>query len=184
MEFIDVIKSRYSVRNFRKEIIPEKILSEIIEAGRIAPSAQNKQCWQYIVINEKKIINDLAMKSGLVGKVNFFIKDAPLIIVATANPNQSIVMNNKGYYLVDVAISFQQMMLTAWNFGIGSCWLAAFDEQKVKNILSIPEEIKIVAISPFGYPAKKNIYTKAVSLFANSKKRKPINKIIHWNKWK
>ncbi len=183
MEFIDVIRTRQSIRNFLDKPISKNILDEILEAGRLAPSAQNRQCWQYIAINDKQIIKDLALKSGLVGKVNFFIKDAPLILVATANPKDSIVMNNQSYYLVDVAVSFQQMMLTAWNFGIGSCWLAAFNEEKVRSILNIPKNIKIVAISPFGYPKKKNFYTTAVSLFANSSKRKPISKIIHWNNW-
>ncbi len=183
MEFIEVIKSRQSIRNFLDKPIPENILGEIFEAGRLAPSAQNRQCWQYIAVNDKQIIKALALKSGMIGKVNFFIKDAPLILIATANPKDSIVMNNQHYYLVDVAISFQQMMLTAWNYGIGSCWLAAFNESKVREILNIPKDIKIIALSPFGYPKKKNIYTSAVSLFAKSSKRKTLEKIIHWNQW-
>ncbi len=75
-------------------------------------------------------------------------------------------------------------MLTAWDRGIGTCWLAAFNEKKVKKILDIPKDIRVVAISPFGYPKKKkNIYGKAVKLFANSKNRKDIEEILKWETW-
>ena len=107
-----------------------------------------------------------------------------MIIVACADPGDSGKVNGMDYYLVDTAISFQQMILTAWNYGIGSCWLAAFNEKKVKDILTIPEKIKVVAMSPFGYPKeKKSVYTKALTMFAGSKKRKDIDRIACYNKW-
>lgn len=184
MDFINVIKSRKSVRDFSNREIPDDILQEILVAGQLAPSCQNRQCWRYVVVKNKNLINQLALHSGLIGKVNFFIKNAPLVIVATANPKNSCYLNGQYYYLVDVGISFQQMILTAWNFGIGSCWLAAFNEQKVKNILDIPDNYKVVALSPFGYPKnEKSLYSKAVSAFAKSKKRKSIEKIIMIDKW-
>lgn len=185
MEFLEVIKTRKSIRDFSSKSIPEEILQEILEAGRIAPSFQNRQCWHFIVITEPKLRKQLALHNGLIGKVNFFIKDAPVIIVACANPSQSGTLNQQNYYLVDVAIAFQQMMLTAWNFGIGSCWLAAFSEKKVKKILALPANFRIVAISPFGYPNKKeHLYSKAVKTIARSKRRKDIEKIVSYNYYK
>jgi len=93
-------------------------------------------------------------------------------------------LNSQNYYLVDVAIAFQQMMLAAWNLGIGSCWLAAFDEKKVKSILKIPDNIRVVAMSPFGYPKDNpNLYAKAVKTFAGSKKRLNLEKIVKWGEW-
>ncbi len=164
--------------------IPEDILKEILEAGRLAPSCQNRQCWRYIVVKDKKKRYELALKSGFIGKVNFFIKQAPVIIVAVANPKDSCRLNGQDYYLVDVGISFQQMMLTAWNFSIGSCWLAAFNENKVKKILEIPDKYRVVAISPFGYPKeKKSLYSNLVSAFANSKNRLPLEKIVKYDSW-
>ena len=184
MDFLEVIKSRRSIRDYLKEPIPADILDEILEAGRIAPSCQNRQCWRYVVVKDKKTINELALKSGLIGKVNFFIKNAPVIIVAFANPKNSCNLNKQQYYLFDIGISFQQMMLTAWNYGIGSCWLAAFNEEKVRKILNIPDKYKVVAMSPFGYPKeKKSLYSSAVSAFAKSKKRFPMEKIIKFDKW-
>lgn len=183
MEFIDVINSRYSCRNYSDTEIKEELLQEILEAGRFAPSAQNKQPWRYIVINDKELIKKIAFHS-IVGTVNFFIKDAPVVIIACGDTKSSLKFNNQDYYLVDVAISFQQMMLSAWNRGIGSCWLAAFDEKQLKNLLNIPNHIRIVGLSPFGYPKDKNIYTKMVGFFAKSDKRKQTEDIFYFNDWK
>ncbi len=184
MDFYEVIQSRKSVRNYSSEPIPAEIIDKMLEAARLAPSYQNRQCWHYIIVKTPEQIKKLALNSGLVGKVNYFIKDAPLIVVACADPAKSGGLNNKDYYLVDTAISFQQMMLTAWNYGIGSCWLAAFNEKKVKDILKIPERIKVVALSPFGYPKdKETIYGKLLKLAAGSKKRKDLKDITSFDRW-
>ncbi len=184
MEFTDVILSRRSARSFSKKEIPENILNEMLEASRLSPSSQNRQCWRFVVVKEEETRKKLALKSGFIGKLNFFIKDAPVIIVACADPSKSVRLNKQNYYLVDVAIAFQQMMLAAWNHGVGSCWLAAFNEQKVKEILDIPSKIRVVAMSPFGYLKKKaSLYDKALKTFAGSKKRLDLDKIVMWEKW-
>ncbi|MCK4311718.1 MAG: nitroreductase family protein [Candidatus Cloacimonetes bacterium] len=177
--------SRRSIRSFTEKEISSDILEKILEAGRVAPSSQNKQCWRFIVVQNEEIRKKLALKSGFIGKVNFFIKNAPVIIVACAEPSRSVHLNEQDYYLVDTAIAFQQMMLTAWNYGIGSCWLAAFNEKNVKEILGIPVKIRVVAMSPFGYPkAKGSLYDKALKTLAGSKKRLYLEKIVCYNKWK
>jgi len=184
IEIQELIRTRYSVRDFLNEPIPDNVISDMKEAARLAPSFQNRQCWRYIFVDDPELIKDLSAKSGLVGKVNFFIKKAPLIVVACGDPAHSGRMNDQDYYLVDVAISFQQMMLAAWAHGIGSCWLAAFNEKSVRKILKIPRRIKVVAISPFGYPSKsKSIYSKVLTTLAGSKKRKEETKIFCRNQW-
>jgi len=184
MELTDVIASRHSVRSFSSEEISEEILQEMFFAAQRSPSFQNRQCWRFVLVKNAETRKELALKSGLVGKVNFFIKAAPLIIVACADPAHSGTMNKQNYYLVDVAIAFQQMMLSAWNRGVGSCWLAAFNEDKVKEILDIPPKIRVVAMSPFGYPKEKNsLYEKAVKAFAGSRNRVEMDKIILREKW-
>ncbi|MCK4653297.1 MAG: nitroreductase family protein [Candidatus Cloacimonetes bacterium] len=184
MELTDVILSRRSIRSFTEKEIPSDILEKVLEAGRVAPSSQNKQCWRFVVVQNEEIRKKLAFKSGFIGKVNFFIKNAPVIIVACADPSRSVHLNEQDYYLVDTAIAFQQMILTAWNYGIGSCWLAAFNEKKVKEILQIPDKIRIVTLSPFGYPKERpSLYDKALKTFAGSKKRLPLEKIVCYDKW-
>ena len=87
------------------------------------------------------------------------------------------------YYLVDVAISLQQLILAATDMGLGTCWIGAFDEVKVKKALEIPENIKVVALTPVGYPAGEGVRSKLSKAFIGGAKRKPIENIVHQEKW-
>lgn len=179
MSILELIQSRHSVRKYSDKPIPKELLTQILEAGRLAPSAQNRQPWRYIVFTDTIQIHKLVNQTGLVGLSNFFIKDAPCVIIACADTKKNVRINNQDYYLVDTAISFQQMMLTAWEFGIGSCWMAAFSEKTLAKYLQIPSSWRIVALSPFGYPAEnKGLYAKAVSAFAKSANRQPLENIV------
>jgi len=181
MEFSEVLKLRHSCRNYSDKEIEEDVFKDILEAGKSAPSAQNRQPWRYIIVNDKELIKKIAFHS-IVGSINYFIKDAPVIIIACGDTDASLRFNGQEYYLVDVAISFQQMMLAAWNHGIGSCWIAAFDEKAMRKLLDIPIKYRIVGFSPFGYPKDKNIFSKIVSFVAQSGKRKKDKELFFFNK--
>jgi len=184
MSVYEVIKYRKSIRKYTPNPIEQDKLEKILESARLAPSWKNKQCWHFIVVRDRNKINDIALRSGVISKINFFLKDAPVIIVACANPELSGHLNNQDYYLVDVAIALEHIVLTAADMGIGTCWIGAFNESKLKKILEIPENIRIVALSPLGYPAEKQgVYSKAIKMFAGSKNRKSLDDIVHWNKW-
>ncbi|PKN75035.1 MAG: nitroreductase family protein [Candidatus Cloacimonetes bacterium HGW-Cloacimonetes-2] len=179
MNIKEIINVRKSTRNFLPDPVPQEILEEILEAGRLAPSAQNRQPWRYLVFNDNRKIRELAKNCGLIGLSNFFIKEAPLVIIACAETKSNVRINNQDYYLVDTAISFQQMILTATAHGLGTCWMAAFSEKTLSKYLQLPPSWRIVAISPFGYPAeKKSLYSKALSALAKSKDRLPMDKIV------
>ena len=179
MDTKELIFGRHSVRNFLPDPVPQEILDDILEAGRLAPSAQNKQPWRYLVFQGNDSIQKLVQNCGLVVLSIFFIRKAPCVIIACADTKANLKMNGQDYYLVDTAISFHQMMLMARSHGIGSCWLAAFSEKKLRSYLKIPDTWRVVAMSPFGYPAeKKSTYTKLVSSFAGSDSRKPIAEIV------
>lgn len=181
MELMELITSRHSVRDYLPDPIPEEILQEILEAGRLAPSAQNRQPWRYVVLSDNAQVKKLALNCGLIGLSNLFIRSAPCLIVACADTSKNLRINQQDYYLVDTAISLQQMVLAAWNRGIGSCWLAAFSEKPVKKYLQIPAKWRVVALLPLGYPAEgKTMYTKALSHFAGSKDRLPLDKIVSY----
>ncbi len=183
MELKHIIASRRSIRNFKPDPIPNEILQEILEAGRMAPSAQNRQPWRYIVFTKSEDIKELAKKTGLIGMSNFFIKEAPCVIIACAETKKNLRVNGQDYYLVDTAISFQQMILSAWAHGIGSCWLAAFSEKTLAKYLKLPKSWRIVALSPFGYPKEeKTMYTKMVSSFAKSTERQALEDMVSY--WK
>ncbi len=181
MSLIELVKSRYSVRSYLSDPIPEEILAEILESGRQAPSAQNRQPWRFIVVQGEDKIKSLSHHCGLIGLSNFFIRSAPCVIIACADTKKNIRINQQDYYLVDTAIAFQQMMLTAWEHGIGSCWMAAFSEKVMHKWLQLPQSWRIVGLSPFGYPAeKKSLHARLVSSFARSTQRLQMDEIVRY----
>lgn len=182
MNFIELVQSRHSIRKFLPDAIPKDILMQILEAGRVAPSAQNRQPWRFIVIEGDKDVKALSLHCGLIGLSNYFIRSAPLVIIACADTKTAMTINKQDYYLVDTAIAFQQMMLCAWEHGIGSCWMAAYSEKIVAKWLNIPKHWRVVGLSPFGYPAEKGLHAKLVSNLAGSEKRLPIEKIVSFYK--
>lgn len=156
---LDIIKSRFSVREYADHPIEEDKLAMILEAARLAPSASNSQPWHFYVVKDREKIKQLAGKMPIGSQVviNGFLEQAPILIVATAGPIDllhkvlSFVVNKRWYYL-DVAIAVEHMVLTAWDLGVGSCWIGWFDEKRVKNVLSIPKSEEVIALLTLGYP--------------------------------
>jgi nitroreductase len=178
MEFMDVVAARKSVRSYADKPVEEEKLSKVLEAARLAPSWANKQCCKYIVVKDKTKIQELA------GGFNGWLKQAPVIVVACADPKDSGVHDGMNYYLVDVGISMQQLVLAATDVELGTCWIGGFDEAKIKKTLEIPENIKVVALTPVGYPAdKEGLGSKIRKTLVGGGKRKPLAEIIHQEKW-
>jgi len=181
MEFIDVVKSRRSVRKFSEQDVEDKKIKHILECARLAPSWANKQCWSFVVVRDKDNIKLLSTSGGI---VNNWLQKAPIIIVACGDPKLSGVRDNLQYFMVDVAIAMEHLVLAAANLGLGSCWIGAFDENKIKETLKIPNNIRVVAITPIGYPAEKTSLRENISSFVlQSKKRKSLDGILHYEEW-
>ncbi|WP_369018455.1 nitroreductase family protein [Thermatribacter velox] len=160
MELSEVIKSRRSVRKFRSEEVVEEDLKEILEAARMAPSAGNLQPWKFIVVRNEKKKRYLAQAcSG-----QEFVGEAPVVIVACATGRGGFIGKYMESWPIDVAIAFTHLILAAWNKGLGTCWIGDFDEEKVKEICEIPPEVRVVAITPLGYPVKVPQATQRKSL--------------------
>lgn len=153
MEFYDVIKKRRSVRKYRKDKIPEDVLKRILEAGRIAPSAKNIQPWKFIVIKDE----ETKKKVALACKKQMWMADADVIVCGCAI--EKIAYGKMGGYMssypIDLAIAMDHIILAAANEGLGTCWIGAFDEKEVKEVLNIPDDIRVVALTPIGYPAEE-----------------------------
>ena len=145
MSLVDVILSRRSIRKYLDKDVPRDVLDKIMEAGRQSPSAANRQPYHFIVVTNNEI------KKELSGLFSGFLKNAPIVIVGCANPNA--LLTGK-WAIIDTTIALQNMVLSAWSLGIGSCWIGAFNEQKVKDKLQIPENYKVVALLPLGYPVE------------------------------
>lgn len=160
----NIIKERFSVRSYEDRPIEDEKLSMILEAARLAPSASNSQPWHFYIVKDKEKIKALSEKMPLGTNlvINSFIAQAPIVIVATAGPInllQKIVafIINKRWYYIDVAIALEHMVLTAWELGIGSCWIGWFDEKKVKKLLDIPKNEEIIDLLTLGYPKEKRL---------------------------
>jgi len=165
MSLADIVLSRRSIRSYAGKEVPKDILDEILEAGRQAPSAANRQPVHFIVLTNSEIKEELSD-----GRWNRFIKDSAFTIVGCAHTS---VLFTGRWSVVDTTIALQNMVIAAWAMGIGSCWIGDFREDKVKQLLHIPEGWSVVALVTFGYPAEQ----------PGPKGKKPIEEIVSFNKF-
>jgi nitroreductase len=180
MEFIDVIKSRTSVRAYSDAPVEDEKITYVLDCARRAPSWANKQCWRFIVVKNEETITKVAKNSLF----NQWLKTAPVLIIACADPTESGSRNTLNYYLVDVAIALENLMLAATDIGLGTCWVGGFDEEKIKEQLEVPKRIRIVALTPLGYPAdKKTLFTSTFRFITRRDKRKSLDEIVHYEHW-
>ena len=147
MSLLDVILSRRSIRRYENKDISEEVLQQILETGRQAPSAANRQPIHFVIVNDHDILKILCDTF-----FSRFVKYAPLAIVGCADI-QSLLTGK--WAVVDATIAMQNMVIAAWALGIGSCWIGACDEEKVKELLKIPDKWKVVALVTLGYPAEQ-----------------------------
>lgn len=150
MKVLDVIQKRRSVRKYKEDPIPEKDLMRVLEAARLAPSGKNFQPWKFIIVKDKALKEKLAQASA----GQFFMAEAPIIIVGCGFPDNCYA--HMGRYMkswsVDVTIALEHLILQAQEEGLGTCWIGSFEEKEVKTILNIPENVKVLALTPLGYP--------------------------------
>jgi len=170
MDVFDVIRTRRSIRKYLNKPIEQEKLSKILEAARLSPSAANRQPWKFIVVTDPKVKEELRAAYDR----DWFVS-APVIIVACALPGEAWVRSDgEEYWKVDLAIAMQDLILEAWEQGLGTCWIGAFREEEVKRILGIPDEVRVVALTPLGYPAEEK---------GPVTQRKPLKEIISHNHW-
>jgi nitroreductase len=148
MEFKTVITSRRSVREFTDKPVPEDSLNNILETARLAQSAGNRQPWKFVVVK------DAARRNQVMQAANNqpYVGQAPVIIAAVALDPVRLMPCDVPSYAVDLSIAVENMALAAVAEGLGSCWIGAFDQTKVKEVLGVPEKYRVVALLPIGYP--------------------------------
>ncbi|MHC1680735.1 MAG: nitroreductase family protein [Methanomassiliicoccales archaeon] len=181
METTEAIRSRRSVRRYLETPVSRETIETLLEAAIRAPSAANKQCWRFVAVTDKEIIAELT-KFNMV--FNGWLKGAPAVIVVCADPKESTDLNDLPYYMWDSALAMHNMVLAATDMGLGTCYLAAYKEDKVKELLGVPENIRVVCMTPLGYPTeKRSVGEKLIHVVAGSSKRKPLSEVAHWDKW-
>jgi nitroreductase len=151
MDCIEKVLNRRSIRRFTKDPVSEEVVNAILEAGRRAPSATNQQPCTYRGFNR-------------------FVTEAPFVVVGLYRKSEAII---EKLSLMDVTIALQNMVVAAWVQGVGSCWMGAFDEGKLKDTLNLPEDSRIVGAIAFGIPDED----------PRQPTKKPLSEIVHFDKW-
>lgn len=173
MNVFEAIQRRRSVRKYLDKEVPMELILKVLEAGRLAPSAHNSQPWHYIIVTDPEKRRKIAESGRWAG----FLKNTPVVIVGCGDTEAS-----PDWYVVDVAISMQNMILEATELGLGTCWVGSFDQNTVKTILNIPEKYKVVALLALGYPANGIELTS--KLLHVIKPRKKLEEIYSVNEFK
>lgn len=153
MSILKIIKERRSIRHFQDKEIPEDIIDKLVDALIWAPSAGNLQSRKFYFVREERLKRQLA--SAALNQR--FIAEAPYVVVGCSDSRIYSRYGDRGvnlYSIQDVACSIMNMMLLAWENGLGSVWVGAFREGDVAEILDLPDYLRPVAIVPVGYPSR------------------------------
>jgi nitroreductase len=164
MDVYKAIETRRSVRKYKSGSMPDNELKRVLEAARLAPSAGNKQPWGFVVVRNQESKKKLAE----VARNQLWIGEAGVVVVAFADPVQSPGGYSR-WNERDVMTAVEHMVLAAWELGYGSCWVGAFEEEKVKTIVELPEDKKVICLLPIGTPAE----------FPSPKQRREFKEVFH-----
>jgi nitroreductase len=163
MDVFQAVKTMLAVRSYRNEPVPAEVVARIVEAGRLTASSRNSQEWDFVVIQDHQTLQQL----GQLASTGSFIGKA-MLAIATVTPEGAT-----GY--IDGARATQDMMLVAWEAGVGSCWVGNVNTEPIKKLLNVPQERMIVTVIPFGYPDKP--------LGKGKKRRKALAEVAHVEKF-
>ena len=148
MELIEAVMTRRSTRRFSEKPVEEEKLLNLLQAVRMSPSWANMQCWRFVVVRDLKTreaIGELtyvesffAPKGYKANPAKKGISEAPVVIVACADPSQSGILWDQHYYMTDIGIASQTLMLTSHALGLGTVFVGVFDDEKLRSLLGIP----------------------------------------------
>ena len=162
-DVFDTIRTLLAVRSYRSTPVPDPLIRRIVEAGRLTGSGMNGQPWHFIVIRDAETLRRL----GALASSGPYVAQAPLAIVVATEKTRFAVS--------DASRAIQSMLLTAWADGVGSNWVGFGGLDKIKAVLDIPAGLDVLAILPFGYPAR--------AVGRGKKQRKPLREVAHLERY-
>ena len=171
MSFAELIRARYAVRAYRPDLVPDELLAQVLEAGRLAPTAANRQPVRIMVIHTAGREADL----GRIYRREWFVQ-APLVLCVCTIPGEAwarAASDGRSYADVDAAIVMDHMVLAATELGLGTCWVAAFDPGAAREILALPDGVEPFLFTPLGFPADE----------PRVKERRPLAEMVHFERW-
>ncbi|NOU46483.1 MAG: nitroreductase [Bacteroidales bacterium] len=171
MDFLSLASNRYSIRGYdsQKPVEKEKLL-RVLEAGRMAPSAANRQPWTIVVVQSQAKLQALTT----VYPAKWFA-DAPVVLIVKGRKSEAWKRRSDNYCAIetDLTIIMDHLILAATAEGLGTCWIAAFDEVKLREILKLTDDEVVFALTPIGYALENEIVTRP-------KTRKTLEEIVEW----
>ncbi|QXE91159.1 nitroreductase family protein [Geomonas subterranea] len=173
MDIFQAITGRRSIRKYKPAPVEPAKIKQVLNMARLAPSWKNMQCWRFLVLTGSGPRGALAGAFPDDNPGKKALVSAPCIIVVCADPGESGVENGIEYYVADTALAFDHLCLAAHGLGLGTCWMGWFDEGEIKRALDIPEGIRVVGITPLGYPDQS----------PNPRPRKELAQIAFCEKW-
>ncbi len=171
MDFLSMVSNRYSIRGYDStKFVRQETIVRILEAGRMAPSAANRQPWTFIVVQ-----SDEARKKIYATYSAPWFVDAPVILIVKGRKSEAWNRKTDAYNAIetDLTIAMDHLILAATAEGLGSCWIAAFDEPKLRESLNLSEDEVVFAMTPLGYPVENKVITRP-------KSRKLLEDIVQW----
>ncbi len=169
MELYDAIKNRYSVRDYDSTPIAEDKLLRVLDAGRLAPSGNNRQDLKFVVVRDEKVKAAIAEAAE-----QPFIATAPVVIAGVSTNNDRMMFCDVHSGAVNCSIALDHMTLAAVQEGLGTCWIGHFHQDKCREILGVPAEGRIIEMLTLGHPGKPGGPTTT---------RKPIEEVVCWDKF-
>lgn len=157
MDTFDAIRTVLAVRSFRDTRIPDAVERQIVEAGRLTASSMNGQPWHFVVVRDKNTLRQL----GALIRTGPYIAQAPLAI--------AVATTDSPYAVSDASRAIQSMVLAAWSQGVASNWTGFHGLDSIKPLLGIPNDMDVLAVVPFGYPAQ--------ATGGGHKNRKPLGEV-------
>ena len=169
MELYEAIKSRYSVRSYKDKPVEQDKLERVLEAARLAPSGSNRQPWKFVVVRDAELRSKLAAACN----DQTFVGTAPVVIVGVGTMADRTMGCDVPGDPVDVSIALEHIALAAVAEGLGTCWIGAFHQDQVSELVGVPAGAKVIEVMPLGYPADK----------PRAKDRKPLDEIVCYDKY-
>jgi nitroreductase len=181
METIESISKRASLKTCcsAQDVEKEKIV-KILEAARLAPSGRNMQPWRFIVIKGKENVKNVVTRAF--GEGNQVVMEAPVLIIVCANPSDAVIADEKEYYLFDLGLAVENMLLAATDLGLVTHPMAHVFEDKLKALLGIPDGVRFVIATPLAYPAQGS-YELAARERLGERTRKDLKELVYMNAW-
>ena len=156
-----MFKKRKSIRSYLPTPIEDKVLIEIMDAARSAPSAGNVQPWHFIIVKNKEKRERIA-KGCRYGK---FLSESPIIIIGCGDKLSS------KWYAIDTSIAIEHIVLAATTYGLGTCWIGMFDEEDICKIVNLPDNFEIIALLSIGFPKEQTDFWAKILHFIRPKKK-------------